>query len=32
MEKISPEKILQYMQDNGMVNVEDVLSQMETML
>lgn len=31
MEKISPEKILQYMQDNGMVNVEDVLSQIETM-
>lgn len=31
MEKISAEKVLQYMQDKCMVNVEDVLSQIETM-
>lgn len=31
MKKISSDNILKFMQDNGMVNVEDVLSQIETM-
>lgn len=31
MEKISSDSILKFMQDSGMVNVEDVLSQMEIM-
>ena len=31
MNKINPEKILKYMQDNDMVDIEDVLNKIETM-